>query len=73
MKLFPGMYRSRCDPHLLAQVGTPLLSRIYDENCKYCNQDDDQEYFHANRIARTTQSVLYSGFTNAKQICNGLN
>ena len=73
MKLFPGMYRPRCDPHPLAQVGAPLLSRIYDEYCIQCNQCNDQEYFHAHRIARSNKSVLYSGFADAKQLCNGLN
>jgi len=71
MKLFPGMYRSRWYLHLLAQVGTTLLSRVYDENCKHCNQDDDQEYFHAQRIARSHNSVLCRGFADAQQLCNG--
>jgi len=73
MKLFPGSISPLCDLNPLAQVGTPLLIRIYDENCKHCNQDDDQEYFHAHRIARSIKSVLCRGFADAKQLCNGLN
>ena len=70
MKLFLGCSESLCDLNLLAQVGTPLLSRIRDDDCDHCNQYDDQEYFHAHRIARTLESVLYSGFANTKQLCN---
>ena len=55
---------------LLAQEGTPLLSRIYDEDHYRCSHCKDQEYFHAHRIARSLESVLYRELANAKQKCN---
>ena len=63
MKLFLGMFRSLCDLNPLAQVGTPLLTRINDDDCKHCNHCKDQEYFHAPRIARSLESVICNELT----------
>lgn len=53
---------------LLAQEATTFLFGIYNENrhqgCNRCNK----EHFHGHRIARSSQSVLYSDFASAQQI-----
>lgn len=53
----------------LAQEFTAFPSRIYGANHNHCGYCDDQEDFHAHRIARTRKSVLYRGLSNAKQLC----
>lgn len=52
---------------LLAQEGKPLLSQIHRKDHQQTKHHQKEEN-HAHRIARTTKSVLYSGFANTKQI-----
>jgi hypothetical protein len=55
---------------LLAQEGVPFLPCIYDEHNQYCGQCYGKKYFHAARIARSQNPVLYSGFASTQQKCN---
>ena len=71
MKLFPDRRLSLGGFDLLAQVRVPLLGCICDEDCDEHGCCDDQEYFHAHRIAQSLSSVLCSGFADAQQLCNG--
>lgn len=70
MKLFPDRQLALC-VNLLAQEGAPLLRCICDEDCDEHGCCGDQEYFHAQRIARSHHSVLCRGFADAQQLCNG--
>jgi hypothetical protein len=62
----------RCD-FLLAQEIVPLLPCIFDEHNQRCYQCYGKKYFHAPRIARSRETVLYSEFANTKQKCKRLN
>lgn len=63
---FAGSAWLRC-LFLLAQEATTLLFCIYNQNrhqgCNRCNK----KHFHAHRIARSSQSVLYSDFADTQQ------
>ena len=57
---------------LLAQELTTLPSRIYNADHDHRGHHNDQEYFHAPRIASSLDSVLYREFANAKQLCKSI-
>ncbi len=59
-----------CSPILLAQEGTPLLSRIYDDDRQQGGHRCNKKHFHVYRIARSRGGVLYRDFAGAKQKCN---
>lgn len=61
---------SLCRLILLAQEGTPLLSRIYNDDRQQGSHRCNKKHFHVHRIARSLKSALYSDFTAAKQKCN---
>lgn len=58
------------DVLLLAQEGTPLLSRIHKDDRQQSSHRCNKKQFHAPRIARSQRSVLYSDFASAQQKCN---
>lgn len=54
---------------LLAQEGEPLLPHIHGYDHKQTQNHKKKESVHAQRIAWSPESVLYSGFANSKQLC----
>lgn len=55
---------------LLAQEGTPLLTRIDNHDCQQCSHSCNKKHFHAHRIAWNQTSALYREFAITKQKCN---
>jgi hypothetical protein len=68
MKCFLEALVSRCHLDLLAQEGSPLTPCIDKDDRQQSSHRDKKEHFHAHRIARTGQPVLYSEFADTKQI-----
>jgi len=59
---------SLCSLILLAQEGTPLFSRIYNDDRQQGSHGSNKKHFHVSRIAWSRKSVLYSEFANKKQL-----
>jgi hypothetical protein len=68
MKCFLEALVSLGNLDLLAQEGLPLTPCIDKDDRQQRSHRDKKKHFHAHRIARTGQLVLYSEFAFAKQI-----
>jgi hypothetical protein len=53
MECFLEALASLCQPHLLAQEGSPLTPCINKDDRQQCSHRGKKEHFHAHRIART--------------------